>query len=323
MAEAPRSSTRPWRVLADSARSQRAGLSSVAAALLLSTALPLAGPLLVKRFIDEAFAKQPLSRLVVTACIYLAVAVAAQAAAVATAFAASRWSWETTNVLREQVASHALGLDYAFHGRHTAGEMIERVDGDIVGLTQFLSQFVVQAVGSLLLLVGALVLVSLQDGRLGLAFVALVLMAGTVLWRGQRAIVPFADDEREAWAQLYGGIEERLAGAEDIRANGAGRHMLNRFHESSGAAFRARYRLQKWWGLLLAAAGALFGLGTAALLGVGAVLQHSGAITLGTLVALYQYSRLVQQPVEQIVAQAKQLQDAAASTARVARLLDE
>jgi ATP-binding cassette subfamily B protein len=323
MAEAPRSSTRPWRVLVESARGQRAGLSSVAAALLASTALPLAGPLLVKRFIDEVFAKQPLSHLVVTAAIYLGVAVAGQVAAVATAFAASRWSWLTTNRLREQVAEHALGLDYAFHGRHTAGEMIERVDGDIVGLAEFLSQFVVQAVGSLLLLVGALVLVYLQDARLGLAFTALVLVGGTVLLRGQRAIVPLADAERELWAHLYGGIEERLAGAEDIRANGAGRHMVNRFHESTADAFRARVRLQKWSSLLLAGTGVLFGLGTAALLAVGAVLQHSGAITLGTLVALYQYSRLVQQPVEQIVAQAKQLQDAAASTARVARLLSE
>jgi ABC-type multidrug transport system fused ATPase/permease subunit len=289
----------------------------------VATALPLIGPLLVKRFIDQAFGKQPTSHLVVTAAVYLGVAVAAQAAAVATAFAASRWAWLTTNRLREQVAEHTLGLDYAFHGRHTAGEMIERVDGDIVGLTEFLSQFVVQAVGSLLLLGGALVLVSLQDVRLGVAFTALVLIGGTVLLRGQRAIVPFADDEREAWAQLYGGIEERLTGAEDIRANGAGRHMVNRFHDASRAAFRARFRLQKWGGLLLAGTGVLFGLGAAALLAVGAVLQHSGAITLGTLVALYQYSRLVQQPVEQIVGQAKQLQDAAASTARVARLLAE
>lgn len=323
MAGPPRASTRPWRVLVESARGQRAGFSSVAGALLVSTALPLAGPLLVKRFVDEAFDKRPLSRLVITAAAYLGVAVAAQAASVATAFAASRWAWLTTNRLREQVAEHALGLDYAFHGRHTAGEMIERVDGDIVGLTDFLSQFVVQAVGSLLLLGGALVLVFLQDVRLGLAFTGLVLIGGTVLLRGQRAIVPLADAERETWAQQYGGIEEQLVGAEDIRANGAGRHMVNRFHEATAASYRARVRLQKWSSLLLAGTGVLFGLGTAALLAVGALLQHSGAITIGTLVAVYQYSRLVQQPVEQIVGQAKQLQDAAASTARVARLLAE
>ena len=323
MAAKPESSARPWRVLVESARMPRAGLSWVAAALLVSTALPLAGPLLVERFIDQAVAKQPLSHLVVTAAIYLGVAVAGQIAAVATAFAASRWSWLTTNHLRERVADHGLGLDYAFHGRHTPGEMIERVDGDIVGLTEFLSQFVVQAVGSILLLAGALVLVSLQDARLGLAFTVLVLVGGAILWRGERAIVPLADAERETWAQQYGGIEERLMGAEDIRANGAGHHMVNGFHEATALTWRARVRSARWSSLLVAGTGVLFGLGTAALLAVGALLQHSGAITIGTLVAVYQYSRLVQQPVEQIVSQAKNLQDAAASTARVARLLAE
>ena len=323
MAAAPPSSTRPWRVLIGSALEQRAGLTFVALALLAATALPLAGPLLIRRFIDQAFGHQPLHRLLVTAGIFLAVAVGGQIAAVVTAYAASRWSWQTTNQLREQVAEHALGLDYAFHGRHTAGEMIERVDGDIVGLTEFLSQFLVQAVGSGLLLIGALVLVSLQDARLGLAFTGLVLVGGAVLVRGQRAVVSLAEAEREAFAQFYGGIEEHLAGAEDIRANGAGLHVMNRFHEAGAAVYRASIRWQRWGGLLLASTSLLFALGTVALLAVGAVLQQRGAITLGTLVALFQYSQLVQQPVEQIVGQAKQLQQAAASTARVAQLLGE
>ena len=288
-----------------------------------ATALPLAGPLLIRRFIDQAFGRQPLDRLLVTAGLFLAVAVAAQIAGVITAYAASRWSWNTTNRLREQLADHALRLDYAFHGRHTAGEMIERVDGDIVGLTEFLSQFLVQAVGSGMLLVGALVLVALEDVRLGLAFTGLVVAGGAVLVRGQRAVVPLAEAEREAWAQLYGGIEEHLVGAEDIRANGAGRHVLNRFHETTAVVYRTHVRWQRWGGLLLASTSLVFSLGAVALLAVGAVLQRDGAITLGTLVALFQYSQLVQQPVEQIVGQAKQLQQAAASTARVAQLLAE
>jgi ABC-type multidrug transport system fused ATPase/permease subunit len=323
MAAEPPTSTRPWRVLISSARQQRAGLTSVAIALLVATALPLVGPLLIRRFIDQALGHRPVNRLLATAGLFLAVAVAAQIAAVVTAYAASRWSWQTTNRLREQLAEHALGLDYAFHGRHTAGEMIERVDGDIVGLTEFLSQFLVQAVGSGLLLIGALVLVTFQDVRLGMAFAMLVLAGGAVLVRGQRSVVPLAEAEREAWAQLYGGIEEHLAGAEDIRANGAGRHVMNRYHESTATVYGANVRWQRWGGLLLAATSLVFALGTVALLAVGAILQRGGAITLGTLVALFQYSQLVQQPVEQIVGQAKQLQQAAASTARVAHLLGE
>jgi ATP-binding cassette subfamily B protein len=277
----------------------------------------------MKRFVDQALAHRPLSLLVATAGVYLAVTVAAQVSSVAIAFSASRWSWLTTNRLRERLAAHTLGLDYAFHGRHTAGEMIERVDGDIVGLTQFLSQFFVQAIGSALLLAGTLVLVWLQQVVLGIALTILVVGGALILLRGQRSVVPLADAEREAWAQLYGGIEEQLTGAEDIRANGAGQHMLNRFHVAAATVYRSHQRWQMWGGLVIVSTNTLFALGTAGLLAVGVVLQQHDVITLGTLIAVLQYARLVREPVEQIVSQAKFLQEAAASTARVAGLLME
>lgn len=310
-------------MLAQAGRGRGVGLAAVVASLLVGTALPLMGPLLMKRFVDQALAHRPLSRLVTTAGVYLGVAIAAQTSSVAVAFTASRWSWLTTNRLRERLAEHTLGLDYAFHGRHTAGEMIERVDGDIVGLTQFLSQFFVQAIGSALLLAGTLVLVWLQQVILGLALSVLVVGGAAVLLRGQRAVVPLADAEREAWAQLYGGIEEQLTGAEDIRANGAGSHMLNQFHRTAALVYHSHQRWQVWGGLVIVSTNTLFALGTAGLLAVGVVLQQHAVITLGTLIAILQYSRLVREPVEQIVSQAKFLQEAAASTARVAGLLTE
>jgi hypothetical protein len=39
-----------------------------------------------------------------------------------------------------------------------------------------------------------------------------------------------------AYARLYGGIEERLTAAEDLRSNGAGGHAMWRFVEESHGA---------------------------------------------------------------------------------------
>ena len=44
-----------------------------------------------------------------------------------------------------------------FHNRRTPGEMIERIDGDVTALANFFSQFVIQVLGSALLLLGAIV----------------------------------------------------------------------------------------------------------------------------------------------------------------------
>ena len=315
--------TRPWEVLTRAAARERAGLAFVAVALLIESALPLSAPLILRRFIDQAAAHTAVNHMTVTAALYLAVAVASQAASTVSIYAGNRWAWRTTNGLREQVAAHALGLDYAFHGRHTAGEMIERVDGDIVGLAAFMAQFVTNAAWSALMLLGALVLVSLQDLRLGLAYGATILIGGLALARGQRRLVPLSAAERETFAQMYGGIEEYLTGAEDIRANGAGEHVLARFHNSAAAQFRARFRSMRVTGAFIGGIRLFFALSTVVLLALGVVLHDRGAITLGTVVALFQYSQLVRMPIEQIVGQAKQLQDAGASAGRVAQLLSE
>jgi len=313
----------PWLLVAAQLGAERWRLLPAGAALLLGTALPLAGPQLVARFVDEAVARAPLEALLALGAAYLAVALAGQVAAVAAAYTAGGAAWRVTNRLRERVAAHAIGLDMAYHGRHTPGEMIERVDGDLLGLTQFISSFVVQGLSSLMLLAGTLVLVWRVDPRLGGALSVVVAAGAVTLAVAQRRVVPHAVVYREETAQMYGAVEERLAGAEEIRANGAGRHVVARFLEAARRVTRAETRWQVRGGAVLAGANLVFALGTAALLAAGILLRQAGAITVGTIVLLFQYAQMVRAPVEQIVGQAKQLHEAGASAARVAGMLGE
>jgi ATP-binding cassette, subfamily B, bacterial len=293
------------------------------AAILLSTVLPLVGPQLLARFVDQAIGRAPLTTLLALGAAFLAVAVAGQAATMAASYVASGTAWRTTNRLREQVAGHALRLDMGFHGRHTPGEMIERVDGDLMGLTQFLSGFVAQALGSVLLLAGTLVLVWRVDWRVGAMLAVLVAMGAAVLVAAQRRVIPHAAAVREESAQMFGAIEERLVGAEEIRANGAGRHVVRRFHETADRVLAADVRWQRRAGAILAGTNLLFAVGSALLLAVGILLRQAGAISVGTVVLLFQYAQMVRAPVEEIVGQAKQLHEAGAAATRVASLLAE
>jgi ATP-binding cassette subfamily B protein len=313
----------PWLVVAGQLRAEGSRLGWLGGLLLLSTALPLAAPQLMARFVDDALARRPLATLLMLGGAYLAVAVAGQAALVSASFAASGTAWRTTNRLRERVAAHAMRLDMAFHGRHTPGEMIERVDGDLHGLTLFISAFVAQSLGSLLLLAGTLVLVSLVDVRVGAALAGLVAFGAATLALAQRRVVPHAAALRQQTGEMFGAIEERLAAAEEIRANGAGAHVVRRFHESAARVFDADRRWQRRGGGVLAGTNLLFAVGTAALIAFGILLRRNGSITLGTVVLLFQYAQMVRGPVEQIVSQARQLHEAGASATRVAGLLAE
>ncbi|MGW2160690.1 ABC transporter ATP-binding protein [Nonomuraea sp. NPDC001699] len=300
----------------------RAALA-LAAATAAATALPLAAPQITRRFVDDAAGGAGLRHLILIALGYLALAAAGQAARMAAAWLAGRLAWDGTNHLREHLAGHVLGLDLAFHARHSPGELIERVDGDVAAVADFVVAFVLDVVAGLLLLAGVLAVVFTVDWRLGAALLAYCLAAGLGMAVAQRLAVPSATRSREASAALYGHLEERLAGAEDLRANGAGRHALGRFHQVAGAWFRAEWHGSRIAGGLLAATNVAFAAGTALMLALAAWLLDAGALTVGAAVLLFQYTMMIRTPFERLIDQLRQFQGALAGFARIGALLAE
>ncbi|MFI7695017.1 ABC transporter ATP-binding protein [Nonomuraea sp. NPDC049655] len=300
----------------------RAALA-LGAATAAATALPLAAPHVTRRFVDDAAGGAGLRHLIVIALGYLALAAAGQAARMAAAWLAGRLAWDGTNRLREHLAGHVLGLDLAFHARHSPGELIERVDGDVAAVADFVVAFVLDVVAGLLLLAGVLAVVFTVDWRLGAALLAYCLLTGLAMTGAQRLAVPSATRSREASAALYGHLEERLAGAEDLRANGAGGHALGRFHQVAGAWFRAEWHGSRIAGGLLAATNVAFAAGTALMLALAAWLLDAGALTVGTAVLLFQYTLMIRTPFERLIDQLRQFQGALAGFARIGSLLAE
>jgi ATP-binding cassette, subfamily B, bacterial len=311
------------RLLRAELRPRGIALVGLAGALVAVTALPLLGPQLMRRFVDGAAGGRPLSALVVLAVAYLVVALAGQGARLFAAWLAARTAWDVSNRLRERLATHALSLDLAFHVGRTPGELIERVDGDVEAVSEFIVAFLLDIVASALLLAGTLVLVTSEDVRLGLALGAYVGVVALILVRLKRQAVPALTAYRESVAQLFGQLEERLAGAEDIRANGAGAHVLRRFDESSAGVYRANLRANGAQARLFGAVYLGSALGTAVLLGLGLVLHRRGALSIGGAVALFQYTQLVREPLEAMTDQLQQLQEAQAGAGRLTELLEE
>jgi ABC-type multidrug transport system fused ATPase/permease subunit len=221
------------------------------------------------------------------------------------------------------LAAHTLSLDVSYHGKHPPGELIERVDGDVHAIAEFLVTFLVDILGSALLLAGTLVVLTFEDVRLGLALAAFVVGASFLLVGVQRRAVPSSAAHREVVAGMFADLEEHLAAAEDLRANGAGAHIVRRFHDVSAEAFRADRRAEIVGGGLVRLTNLAFTVGTAMLLGLGVLLQRSGAVSVGTLLVVFRYAQIIRQPLERIIDQLKELQAAQAGVARAAELFAE
>jgi ABC-type multidrug transport system fused ATPase/permease subunit len=292
----------------------------LAALLLGTTGLQLLTPQLVRQFIDGALSGAAMDQLVRLAILFIAAGLVNQALGVAATYYGQDVGWSATNRLREDLARHCLRLDQSFYHERTPGELIERLDGDITALANFFSQLVIRFLGSGLLVVGTLAALFREDWRVGLALSAFAGFALVTLDRTRGLAVPEQREERQASANLFGFLEERLAGIEDIRANGAGAYTMRRFHERMRDLFvtgrRAMVRRSITWVLTMG----LFTIGTVLVLGLGAYLFLAGSITLGTVYLFFQYTNMLQQPLEQITNQLQDLQRATASIQRIADL---
>jgi ABC-type multidrug transport system fused ATPase/permease subunit len=238
----------------------------------------------------------------------------------AATYAGAAVGWTATNYLRSDLTRHCLGLDLGFHKRRSAGEMIERIDGDVTALSDFFSQFSVRVLGGLLLLVGILVVLWLENPFIGLAMTLFTVVELVVLSATRSVAVEATTLEREANAKLFGFVEERLAGIEDLRANGGGAHALHRFLVPARTFFFDTRRAWMRRSIVWLSTYGLFVVGSLVTLGAAIHLVGTGAITIGTGYMVFQYLIMLQAPIEQITQQMQGLQRAGASIGRVDEL---
>ena len=178
--------------------------------------------------------------------------------------------------MRADLTRHTLRLGMDFHHGQTPGKMIERVDGDVTALSNLMSDTFLKVASNVLVTGGVLILLAREDWRLGAAFAVFVLVAGLGLRRAASIAVPAWTRVREASAELFGFLEEKLAGTEDIRALGARDWVLARFLDRSADYRRLHRRAGMLGSAVWVGTIALFTMGNALAFGMSAWLFTAG-----------------------------------------------
>lgn len=290
---------------------------SLGVTLLLNIGLQIVNPLIMRNFIDGAVAGVEVNLLIQLALAFIAVAILQQIINVLVVYLTEILGWSTTNDLRQEMARHLLGLDMSFHTSHTPGEMIERVDGDIMALSNFFSQFILQVFANVLLVIGVLIVLFFVDWRIGLSLAIFVILTMIVLLRLSNIAVPAWEAERQSASELYGFLEERLSGTEDIRSNNAMAYVLNRFYLLTRTLMRKTITAGLKLNILLNTTWILFAVGNAVAFVVSGWLYTTGQISIGTVYMVFHYSNMISWPLERITQQMQDLQKAGASLTRV------
>jgi ATP-binding cassette, subfamily B, bacterial len=283
-------------------------------------ALQLISPQMLRRFIDTVQEGGAQSALLQVALLFLAVVVLQRTAAIVTTYVSRQVAWAAMNGLRRDLVRHVLKLDMSFHNARTPGELLERIYGDVDRLANFFSEFLLQIVGGLLLTLGVLALLWLEDWRIAALLALFVLAYVVVHTRGQALAAPEWAKERQYSADLMGFIEERVAGARDIHTSGAVAYTMHRFSEllrrTAWQSLRADITTDVGWTL----SKIFYELGTVAGMAVGAYLFYQGQITLGVVYLILHYLAMLGAPLGRIADQMEDFQQARIAIARIQTL---
>jgi ATP-binding cassette subfamily B protein/ATP-binding cassette subfamily C protein len=259
-------------------------------------------------------------RLLEAAILYIGLAALQQIFFIAAVYLTQLLAWKSTNQLRMDLAAHCVNLDMTFHNEYTPGKMIERIDGDVTTLSTFFSQFSMLIVTNILLIIGILSILFLEDWRIGIAFTLFCATTLLVLYKIWNYASPFWKKVRQASADLLGYVEEAITGKEDAIANGATPYIMKRFHEFSKSEYDITIKAILVSRLIHISIMGIVALGTTMVFVTGIPLYQADVISLGTVFLINQYVAALIDPMIRIVREAQQLTRADASIDRVAEL---
>ncbi|MGD9099237.1 MAG: ABC transporter ATP-binding protein [Anaerolineae bacterium] len=309
-----------WDLLASYIRPQRVRFSGLAVLLLSSIGLQIVNPQIMRYFIDTATSGQATGTPIVAALAFIGIASFQQAVSVGAAYVGENVAWSATNALRVDLVRHCLKLDMSFHNEHSPGELIERIDGDVAQLSNFFSRLVIHVIGNLLLLLGILCVLFLEDWRLGLAFTLFAALTLCALGRVRDLVTPYEKALRQAHADLFGFLEERLAGAEDLRSSGAVDFGLYGLYKRHHVILRHQLESHNHYLVVGCVSDMSLVLGNVMAILAGYYLFQRHAITIGTAYLLVHYVDLLGRPIRGLSYQIENMQSVGASTERLEAL---
>ncbi len=309
-----------WQLLAKYLKPQWRWVVLLAVLLFAVIGLRVINPQIIRIFLDAAQAGAPLQPLLIAGGLFLLFALLVQAMSVSATYVGEKVGWTATNWLRADLALHAMQLDMSYHNARTPGEMIERIDGDVMDLAMFFSQLVVQVLGNLILLIAILIVVSLEDWRIGVGLVIFSIAALFAMNKVRSIAVPHWKTAREKHADLYGYLEEQLSGTEDIRSSGATDYVMRglfvkgrevqQAEGKAGVKGMAVWQMFSFWNVM----------GRILAFIAGYLLFTNGHITIGTVYMIVYYTDTIFGPLRFLTQEMELFQKAAGSIMRLREL---
>jgi ATP-binding cassette, subfamily B, multidrug efflux pump len=224
--------------------------------------------------------------------------------------------------VREQIFTKLQAIEVSFYDRNPVGRLMTRLTTDVDALNELFTSGLVEVIGNVVLIVGALGMMFYYSWPLALVSLTVVpLLIAATAWFRRGARVGFRA-VRTKIARLNAFTQEHLSGAQTVQLFNREEKAFAEFSEINAAHRQANLDTIFYYAVFYPLVNLISAIGIAAIVwyGGGQVIQN--AITIGTLVAFLQYTQRLWQPIQEISDKYNVLQAAVVASERIFRLLD-
>ena len=288
-----------------------------------STGVQLYAPQILRNVIDGIMGDNTVTQVIYWLTLFLLLVLFGEIIKALVSYTSGRIGWRATNHLRTDLLWHCLEQTEESTQKLKAGEMLEIIDGDVAVLTNFFSSLLVAVAEAILLVIGTVAAVFMENVLIGIVEIVFVVFAFLLYGKIHNISVPKWKKDREHTAKFYGYLGECIEGKEDIKANGDTEYVLEQL----------KILLKRWFPDNVKAG--VFGMTSyavhifvvaisyAIIFGCGTYFWRKGAITVGTIYLLYQYNQNIISPIQRLRRQMDDLQKVTASIERMQTLLEQ
>jgi len=308
------------------------------ALLLINSVLQITGPLLTKLavdrylvpvkhkqvvpFLNQWLSQDPWTGITQISVLYLGVVVLGFMFDFGQTYLMQMTGQRAMFDLRRELMAHLQTLDIAYYDRNPVGRLVTRVTTDVDVLNDLFASGLVTIIGDILMLsFVAIAMARLSPGMTALMFAVMPLVV-LVTMRFRRKASQSYRRIRVAVARINAYLQEHVAGIAVLQLfnrEERSRQEFETINRDHMLAFKDAITAYGWFYPVVEFLGML---ALALLLGYGGFRIRQGALTLGVMVAFFQYGLRFFRPIQDLSEKYNILQSAMAASERIFKLLD-
>ncbi|MFA6148047.1 MAG: ABC transporter ATP-binding protein [bacterium] len=307
-----------WRFV----RPQRGILSATFVLSLLATAASLYAPFLSKRLVDDVILRGNWAGLPPLLLTMVLFAAAGMVLGGVSSYLYTRGSSKILVAMRVALFDHLERAEMRFFGRTRVGEIVARLNNDMVEVQGILVDVPMAFVTSSVRLVVASAILIAMSWPLFLVSNVLVPLGVLGLWLTRNVITGMSRELREKNAAVGTRIIDTFTGIRLVRSSATERRELGKFEQENLSLVRSVLRFQAIFSLSRGIPSFVLGCSATLAFLYGGTMVRDGVISVGTLVAFTAFQVQVIAPIQNLLGQYAALRKGRASLERVFEFFD-